>query len=76
MGVMNLEEIQNADTITGSHVDELVFNRPVFEEVDGKKGIMMADKYSLEAMTVPDKDDELEEVISSDDEDDLDALFS
>lgn len=74
MGFMDAEEVEQADTTSGNRVDAIVFERPEFEEVSGKKRIAMADRYAPEAMTVPDEEDEVEEVVA-DSDDDLAGLF-
>lgn len=74
MGFMDAEEIEQADTTSGNRIDAIVFERPEFEEVDGKKRIAMSDRYAPEAMTVPDEEDDVEEIIA-DEDDDLNGLF-
>lgn len=75
MGFMDKEEVLEADTTNGNRVDEIVFKKPELKNVDGKMCSVMADRYSPEALTVPDEDDDVEEIVA-DSDDDLDQLFS
>ncbi|PWT35102.1 hypothetical protein DKZ29_08030 [Limosilactobacillus reuteri] len=72
MGFMDKEDVENADTITGNRVDEIVFERPAFEIIGDKKQLAMADRYAPEAITVQDSEEET--IIDADD--DLAALWN
>ena len=75
MGFMDKEEVLEADTTNGNRVDEIVFKKPELKNVDGKMCSVMADRYSPEALTFADEEDEVETVVA-DSDDDLDDLFS
>lgn len=75
MGFMDKEEVLAADTTNGNRVDEIVFKKPELKNVDGKMCSAMADRYSPEALTFADEEDEVETVVA-DSDDDLDDLFS
>ena len=87
LGLSTKEELEEEVTVSGRRIDETIFGKPAIQQADGElPKIMMADKYSPEALVVAEpeedhvEDDKIfgDDTTSNDEEEDLfsdDDLF-